>query len=124
MEVNRHVKEQIDGHMMDMAKKLVNIFPEPGGTEAVEHRCAPARSTRGGMESVPQEQASQEVCLNELSTRTQEQRKEIDELKRVITALTNTVHRLEHQVQETRMRQERPVQELNVRCVSQDLPRD
>lgn len=102
--------------MMDMAKKLGNIFPEPGGTEAVEHRYAPARQTRDEMESVPQEKASEEVSLNELSTTpAQQQRNEIDELRRIITGLTNKVQRLEYQMQETRTKQEGPVQELKAR---------
>ncbi len=102
-------------HMMDMAKKVAEVIPEPSGDQTRAHRSAPPRRTRGGMESHPQEQASQEGYLVELSTRTQHQRNEIDEMRRIITALTNTVHHLERQVEEARIRQERPVQELTLR---------
>ena len=102
-------------HMMDMAKKIAPVISEPSGGEIRAHRGAAQRRTRGGTESFPQEQASQEGYLNELSTRTQHQRDEIDELRRIITALNNTVHHLERQVEEARIRQERPVQELTLR---------
>lgn len=102
-------------HVMDMAKKIGQIISESGGSQAEVHRGGPTRRARGGMESFPQEQASQEGFLNELSTRTQHQRNEIDEMRRTITVLTNTVNHLERQVEEARIRQERPVQELTLR---------
>lgn len=102
-------------HVMDMAKKLGNMLPESGDEEAQRHRGAVMRRTRGGIESSPQEQASQEGFFNELSTRTQHQRNEIDELRRIISVLSNTVNHLERQVEEARVRQERPVQELTLR---------
>ena len=103
-------------HSMDMAKKLGEVMQVSGGTQAGAHISAPQRRPRGGgMESHPQEQASQEGYLHELSSRTQHQRDEIDELRRIITALTNSVHHLERQLEEARMRQERPVQELTMR---------
>ena len=98
---------------MDMAKKIGQIISE--GAQAEVHRSAPTRRTRGGMESFPQEQASQEGFMNELSTRTQHQRNEIDEMRRTITILSNTVNHLERQLEEARIRQERPVQELTLR---------
>ena len=102
-------------HVMDMAKKLGIILPESGDEEAQRHRGAAIRRARGGIESSPREQASQEGVFNELSTRTQHQRNEIDELRRVINVLSNTVNHLERQVEEARIRQERPVQELTLR---------
>lgn len=102
-------------HVMDMAKKLDSMLTESGGTEATSHRGAAVRRARGGVESSPQEQASQEGFFNELSTRTQHQRNEIDEMRRIITALSNTVNHLERQLEEARIRQERPVQELTLR---------
>ena len=102
-------------HVMDMAKKLGNMLPESGDEEAQRHRGAVMRRNRGGIESFPREQASQEGFINELSTRTQHQRNEIDEMRRIITALSNTVHHLERQLEEARIRQERPLQELTLR---------
>ena len=98
---------------MDMAKKIGQIISE--GTRGEVHRSAPTRRARGGMESFPQEQASQEGFFNELSTRTQHQRNEIDEMRRTINILSNTVNHLERQQGEARIRQERPVQELALR---------
>ena len=98
---------------MDMAKKIGQIISE--GARAEVHRSAPTGRARGGMESFPQEQASQEGVFNELSTRTQHQRNEIDEMRRTITGLNNTVIHLERHLEEARMRQERPVQELTLR---------
>ncbi|KAL9955369.1 hypothetical protein ACROYT_G036679 [Oculina patagonica] len=114
-DVFKHVKEQMPNHMMDMAKKVAEVISEPSSEQAGAHRSAPQRRTRGGMLPHPQEQASQEGYLVELSTRTQHQRNEIDEMRRIITALSNTVHHLERQVEEARIRQERPVQELTLR---------
>ena len=111
--MNQHVNEQMASHVMDMAKKIGQIISE--GTQAEVHRSAPTRRTRGGMESFPQEQASQEGFFNDLSTRTQHHRDEIDELRHTINGLSNTVHHLERQLEEARIRQERPVQELTLR---------
>jgi len=111
--VNQHVNEQMASHVMDMAKKIGQIISE--GTRAEVHRGAPTGRARGGMESLPQEQASQEGFFNELSTRTQHQRNEIDDIRRTVTGLHNSVNHLERQVEEARIRQERPVQELTLR---------
>ena len=113
--MNKHVQEKMASHVMDMAKKLGNILPESGDEEAQRHRGTGIRRARGGMESFPREQASQEGFLSELSTRTQHQRNEIDEMRRIITALSNTVNHLERQQEEARMRQERSIQELTLR---------
>ena len=115
MEVKKHVQEEWLNHVMDMAKKISAMSPKSGDEEAPRHRDAAIRRARGGIESSPQEQASQEGFFNELSTRTQHQRNEIDEMRRIITVLSDTVHHLERQVEEARVRQERPVQELTLR---------
>ena len=120
-------------HVMDMATKIAPVISEPSGDETRVYRAAPRR-TRGGTESFPQEQASQEGYLNERSTRTQHQQDEIDELRRIVnnlehredevrirhgrqvqehSLLTNAVHHLERQGEEVRIRQEILVQELN-----------
>ena len=111
--MNQHVNEQMASHVMDMAKKIGQIISE--GTRAEVQRGVPSGRARGGMESFPQEQASQEGYIHELSTRTQHQRNEIDEMRRTMTALKNTVNHLERQVEEGRIGQERPVQELTLR---------
>lgn len=114
-DVEKHFQEKMASHVMDMAKKLGKMLAESGDEEAPRHRGVAARRTRGGMESIPREQASQEGVLNELSTRTQYQRDEIDEIRRVTNGLRNTVTHLERQLEEARIRQERPVQELTLR---------
>ena len=113
--MNQHVNEQMASHVMDMAKKIGQIISESGGSRGEVHRVAPTGRTRGGMESLPQEQASQEGFFNDLSTRTQHQRTEIDEMRRTISGVNNTVNHLERQLEEARVRQERPVQELTLR---------
>jgi len=113
--VNQHVTEQMTSHVMDMAKKIAQIISESSGSRGEVHRGAPTGRTRGGMESFPQEQASQEGFFHDLSTRTQHQRNEIDEMRRSFNALNSTVPHMERQVEEARIRQERAVQELTLR---------
>ena len=83
-------------------------------TEPQTQRTAPRR-TRGGAEARPQEQAAQEVYLSELSTQTHNHQGEIDELRHRVTNTDNNVHHLERRLEEIRMRQERPIQELTMR---------
>lgn len=111
--VNKHVQEQLTSHTMDMVKEFAALKAAQS-SETEPQRNAPRR-TRGGMESRPQEQASQEVYVSELSTQVNQQRNEIDEMKRIITGLNNTVHHQERRLEEVRMRQERPIQELTLR---------
>ena len=85
------------------------------GAETGAHGGAPTRCLAGAMESPSPEQTSQEERLNELSTRVEHQQNEIDGLRRIITSLCNTVHCLERQLEEARIRQERPVHELTLR---------
>lgn len=67
-------------------------------------------------EAFPREQASREGYLHDLSIRTQ--REELDLLRRGVAELSNIINRLERQLEETRMRQERPIQELTLRYES------
>ena len=105
--------EQLTGHLIDMSKKIVALStsrePEPQ-----TQRTAPRR-TRGDLGARPQEQAAQEVYLSELSTQTHNHQGEIDELRHRITNTDNNVHHLERRLEEIRMRQERPIQELTMR---------
>ena len=57
----------------------------------------------------PQKQAGQEGSLM------QQQQGEIEELKHVVTWLTNTVRALEHQLKEAQTGQERPVHERKLK---------
>ncbi len=92
--MDKHIKEQLSNHVVDFVKTVKS--------EMEAHR----------NESLCQEPASQEGSnLNELSARTQHQRNEIDEMRR----LSSTVCHLERQLEELRARQERPLQELNIR---------
>ena len=91
------------------------MLPDSGDEEAPRHRGTGMRRARGGIESFPQEQCSQEGFVNELATRYQHQRDEIDEITHLIRALRGTVNHLERQLHEARMGQERPVQELALR---------
>lgn len=102
-------------HVMDMAKKIGQIISESSGSRGEVHRGAPTGRTRGGMGSFPREQASQEAFFDDLSTRTQHQRNEIDEMQRTTTDLKSRVTHMERQLEEARIRQERPVQELTLR---------
>lgn len=65
------------------------------------------------MNNTHQEQASQEVSLSELSTQTHNHQGEIDELRH--GNVDNNVHNLERRLEEFRMRQGRPIQELTMR---------
>ena len=82
--------------------------------ERQTRRTAPRR-TRGDLGARPQEQAAQEVYLRELSTQTNNHQGEIDELRRRVNNVDNNVHHLERRLEEIRMRQERPIQELTMR---------
>ena len=75
----------------------------------------PPRRTRGGLEAHPQEQAAQELYLSKLSTQTHNHQGEIDVLRHRITNTDNSVHHLERRLEEFRMRQERPIQDLTIR---------
>ncbi|XP_068760697.1 TNF receptor-associated factor 6-like [Montipora capricornis] len=69
------------------------------------------RRTRGGAEAFPQEQASHDEFVNYLATLCEQQREELDEMRRLVNALTSPVQHLERRLEDTRMR----VQELTVR---------
>lgn len=71
-----------------------------------------------GAEAFPREQASREGYLHDLSIRTQTRREELDELRRKVAELSNIVNHMERQLEEARMRQERPIQELTLRYES------
>ncbi|KAL9956533.1 hypothetical protein ACROYT_G038020 [Oculina patagonica] len=101
--MDHHIKEQLPNHVVDLAKSLNSLISAFADKEVRQN------------ESLPQEQASQEGCWNELSTRTQQQRNEIDEMRRVMESLSNTVRHLERQQEESRARQDRPLQELSIR---------
>ena len=111
--VNQHVMEQLTGHLTDMSKKLVALSTSIE-TERQTQRTAPRR-TRGDLGARPQEQAAQEVYLSELSTQTQNHQGAIDELRHTVNNVDNNVHHLERRLEEIRMRQERPIQELTMR---------
>jgi len=111
--VNKHVHEQLTSHMMDMSKAFAAVIAAKSSDTGTQ-RTAPRR-TRGGMEARPQEQTSHEGYLSELSTESQLQRNEIDELRRVNAGLSSTVQHLERRLEEARMRQERSIQELTLR---------
>ena len=111
--VNKHVIEQLTGHLTDISKAIVALSTSRE-TEPQTQRTAPRR-TRGGLEAHPQVQAAQELYLRELSTQTHNHQGEIDELRHRITNTDNNVHHLERRLEEIRMRQERPVQELTMR---------
>lgn len=96
-----------------MSKKLVALSTSIE-TERQTQRTAPRR-TRGDWGARPQEQAAQEVYLSELSTQTQNHQGEIDELRHRVNNVDNNVHHLERRLEEIRMRQERPIQELTMR---------
>lgn len=110
--VNKHVHEQLTSHLMDMSKAFAAVIAKSSDTGT--QRTAPRR-TRGGMEARPQEQTSHEGYLSELSTESQLQRNEIDEVRRVNAGLSSTVQHLERRQEEARMRQERSIQELTLR---------
>ena len=111
--VNEHIIEQLTGHLTDMSKKIVALSASRE-TEPRTQRTAPRR-TRDGLEARPQEQAAQEVFLSELSTQTHKHQGEIDELRHRVNNVDNNVHHLERRLEEIRMRQERPIQELTMR---------
>ena len=93
-----------------MSKKIVSLSTSRE-TEPQTQRTAPRR-TRGDLGARPQERTAQEVYLSELSTQTHNHQGEIDEL---ITNTENNIHHLERRLEEIRMRQERPIQELTMR---------
>ncbi|KAJ7373540.1 TNF receptor-associated factor 6 [Desmophyllum pertusum] len=88
--------------------------PSHVGTQLEARRSGPSYTRPQDVtETLPQEQASQEEQISaRLSVRTEHQQNETDEMRRIITGLTNTVHHLERQVEEAGIRQER----LSFRC--------
>ena len=105
--------EQPTCHLTDMSKKSVSLSTSREA-EPQTQRAVPRR-TRGDLGARPQEQAAQEVYLSELSTQTHSRQGEIDELIHRITNTANNLHHLERRLEEIRMRQERPIQELTMR---------
>lgn len=107
---------------MDMAKKFGELMATGSGSNNMgeQGNGGGARRSRGGAQAFPREQASQEGYLHDLSSRTQTQREELDELRSKVAELTNIIHHMERQLEETRMRQERPIQELTLRYASND----
>ena len=103
--------EQLTGHLTDMSRKIVALSTS---REPQTQRTAPRRA-RGDLGARPQEQTAQEVYLSELSTQTHNNQGEIDELRHRITNTDNNIHHVERRLEEIRMRQERPIQELTMR---------
>ena len=99
--------------MIDMTKAFAVLTAAQAAESETPKN--PPRRTRGGMEARPQEQASHEEYLTDLATLCHEQRNEIDEMRRLLTALSSTVQHLERRLEEARVRQERPMQELTLR---------
>ncbi|KAJ7373536.1 TNF receptor-associated factor 6 [Desmophyllum pertusum] len=83
--------------------------PSHVGTQLEARRSGPSYTRPQGVtETLPQEQASQEEQISaRLSVRAEHEQNETDEMRRIITGLTNTVHHLERQVEEAGIRQER-----------------
>ncbi|PFX14515.1 TNF receptor-associated factor 6-like [Stylophora pistillata] len=115
--VIEHVTKELPNHAMEMAKKLGELVETGSGSHDMggQRNASGTQRPRGGAEAFPREQASQEGYLHDLSSRTQTQRDEIDELRRKVAEMSNLIHHLERQLEETRMRQERPIQELTLR---------
>ena len=105
--------EQLTGHMTDMSKTIVALSTSIKRKRQTR-RTAPRR-TGDDLGARPQEQAAQEVYLSELSTQTQNHQGAIDELRHRVNNVDNNVHHLERRLEEIRMRQERPIQELTMR---------
>lgn len=94
---------------MDMAKKFgESMATKFGSNNMVEQG---ARRSRGGAEAFPREEASQEVYLH-VSSRTQTQREELDDLRSKVAELTNIIQHMERQLEETRMRGETQIQQV------------
>ncbi|XP_068674252.1 TNF receptor-associated factor 6-like [Montipora foliosa] len=112
--VNTHVTEQLNSHLIDMTKAFAALKADQSGELEIAPRNQ-IRRTRLGAEAFPQEQASHDVFVNDLATLCQQQRAEIDEMRQLVTALNSSVQHLERRLEDTRIRVERPVQELTVR---------
>ena len=92
--VNKHIVEQLTGHLTDMSKKIVALSTARE-TEPQTQRTAPRR-TRNGLEARPQEQAA----YNHQGERNEQRQ---------------IVHNQDGRLEESRMRQERSIQELTMR---------
>ena len=101
--------------MIDMTKAFTDLRAVVvTQLETQTQRSAPRRA-RGGTEARPQEQAAQDEYFRELSTQTHHHQGKLDELRHTVTTLNNTVHHMKRRMEEMRMRQERPMQELTMR---------
>ena len=101
-DVDKHNKEQLSNHVEELVQTVDSL------KSAVAEMEVQIRN-----ESLPKGQA----CTNELSIRTQQkqQQHQIDEMRHTIDSLSNTVCRLERQHEELRVRQEKPLKEMNIR---------
>ena len=88
--VNKHINEQLTGHLTDMSKKIVALSTARE-TEPQTQRTAPRR-TRDGLEARPQEQAAYKY------------QGERNELMRRVCQLEEIVTRLHRSNQWLRMR--------------------
>ena len=112
---NKHVQEHLTSHVIDMTKAFTDLRAVVvTQLETQTQRSAPRRA-RGGTEARPQEQAAQDEYFRELSTQTHHHQGKLDELRHTVTTLNNTVHQMKRRMEEMRMRQERPMQELTMR---------
>ncbi|XP_068761369.1 TNF receptor-associated factor 6-like [Montipora capricornis] len=72
------------------------------------------RRTGGGAKAFPQEQDSHDLFVNDLAALCHQQRAEMDEVRRLVNALTISGQHMEHPLEDTRMSVERPLQQLTV----------
>lgn len=99
-DVEKHNREQLTNHVEDLVKTVDSLKSTVAEMEVQIRK-----------ESDPREQA----CLNELSAGAKQQQQQIDEMRGTIDSLSNTVYHLERQQEELRARQEKPLQEMNIR---------
>ena len=110
--MDEHVKEKMFSHLTDLTKEFGQWNLDRRGLQAPQSR---SRRTRGGLEA--QEQASEAVLPSNLATLCEQQQTEIDRLRRLVNDMTSAVERLERRHDESRMRVETLLQELNIRLV-------
>ena len=112
--MNKHVHEQLPSHVMELAAKVKTLMPSGDVREEQQ----PAMRRARGFESLPREQFSQEGfigAMSEVSTNYSNQQREVDELRRLVTSQSTFLDHLERRLEDSRLRHERQIQDLNLR---------
>ena len=106
--VNAHVEEQLASHTIAMARAFDALKSEPQRNAS--------RLTTSGTESLQRQACGNSgASSRELTTHCQQQRSEVDELRRINDVLSNELQHMKRWLKESDSRRERGLQELSLK---------